>query len=64
LQLFVDAGHADEEGRRDLADVEGDGVDGFGKADGTAEHELRHRAVAALGDVAERQIAHRLERLV
>src|SRR4029453_17058086 len=64
LQLFVDAGHTDEKGRRDLPDVEGDGIDRFRKADGAAEHELHHFGVAALGNVAERQVAHRFERLV
>ena len=64
LQLLVDAGNADEEGRRDLADVECDGIDRFRKADGAAQHELHHLGIAALGDMAERQIAHRFERLV
>ena len=64
LQLFVDAGNADEEGRRDLADVERDGIDQFRKADGAAQHQLHHLAIAALGYMAERQVAHRFERLV
>ena len=64
LQLLVDAGNADEEGRRDLADVEGNGIDRFRKADGAAEHKLHHLGIAALGDVAERQVTHRFERLV
>ena len=64
LQLFVDAGNADEEGRRDLADVDRDGVDQLRKADGAAEHQMHHLAIAALGDMAQRQITHGLERLV
>src|SRR3954463_4707040 len=53
LQLLVDAGNADEKGRRDLADVERYGIDRFRKADGAAEHELHHFGIAAFGDVAE-----------
>ena len=64
LQLLVDAGNADEKGRRDLADVEGDGIDRFRKADGAAEHKLHHFGIAALSYMAERQVAHRFERLV
>ena len=64
LQLFVDAGNADEECRCDLADVERDGIDRFRKADGAAEHQMRDLAIAAFGDMAERQVTHRLERLV
>src|SRR4051794_25173454 len=64
LQLLVDAGNADEKGRRDLADVERDGIDRFRKADRAAEHELHHFGIAAFGDVAEWQVTHRFERLV
>src|SRR5437660_5516176 len=49
LQLFIDAGNTDEKRRRDLADVERDGVDRFGKTDGAAQHKLHHFGIAAFG---------------
>jgi hypothetical protein len=64
LELFVNAGDADEERRCDLADVEGYGIDRFRKADSAAKHQMRHLAIAALGNMTQRQIAHGLEGLV
>src|SRR5258708_11326865 len=60
LKLFIDAGNADEERRRDLADIECDGVDRLRKTDGAAKHKMRDLPIAALCHVAKRQVAYRL----
>ena len=44
--------------------LSGNRIDRLGKADGAAENKLHHLGIAALGDVAERQVTNRFKRLV
>src|SRR6266852_7416997 len=64
LQLFVNAGNADEKVRRYFSDIDSYRIDRLCEADGTAKDKLHDLGIAALGDMAERQVAHRFKRLV
>ena len=64
LQLFIDAGNADEESRRNLPDIDGNRIDRLREVDGAAKDKLHHLGIAALGNMAKRQVTNRLERLV
>src|SRR3977135_3181334 len=64
LQLFVNAGNADEKGRRNFSDIDSSRIDRLCEADGTAKDKLHDLGIATLGDMAERQVTHRFKRRV
>src|SRR5260370_3078547 len=61
LQLFVNAGNADEKGRRNFSDIDSYRIDRLCEADGTAKDKLHDLGIATLGDMAERQVTHRFK---
>jgi hypothetical protein len=56
VQLLPDPRHAEEQGRRDLAQILLDRPNGFAEAHAGAGIDRRHRGEHLLGDVTERQI--------